>query len=29
MVNDANQRYFEAALPRNWMIAVAARYEWE
>lgn len=28
IVNDANQRFFEPALPRNASVLVAARYEW-
>jgi len=27
IVNDANSRFFEPALPRNWMVAFTARYE--
>ena len=27
IVNDANKRYFEPALPRNWLLALTARYE--
>ncbi len=27
IVNDANRRFFEPALPRNWLLAVSARYE--
>lgn len=27
IVNDSNQRYFEPALPRNWLLALTARYE--
>jgi iron complex outermembrane recepter protein len=29
IVNDANKRFFEPALPRNWMLALSARYEWQ
>jgi len=27
IVNEANKRYFEPALPRNWLLALTARYE--
>jgi iron complex outermembrane receptor protein len=29
IVNDANKRYFEPALPRNWLLAITARFEFE
>ena len=29
IVNEANKRFFEPALPRNWMAVLSARYEWE
>ena len=27
IVNDANSRFFEPALPRNWMLALTAKHE--
>jgi len=27
IVNEANQRFFESALPRNWLLALTAKYE--
>jgi iron complex outermembrane recepter protein len=29
IVNDANQRFFEPAPPRNWMAVLTAKYEWQ
>ena len=29
IVNDANKRFFESALPRNWMLVLSAKYEWQ
>jgi len=29
IVNDANGRFFEPAMPRNWLLALSARYEWQ
>jgi iron complex outermembrane recepter protein len=29
IVNDANQRFFESAPPRNWTVVLAAKYEWQ
>ena len=29
IVNDANKRFFEPAQPRNWLLAVSAKYAWE
>jgi iron complex outermembrane receptor protein len=29
IVNEANKRFFEPAMPRNWLLAVTARFEWE
>ena len=29
IVNEANQRYFEPALPRNWLLSMTAKYTFE
>ena len=29
IVNDANKRFFEPAQPRNWLLALSAKYEWQ
>ena len=29
IVNDANQRFFEPAAPRNWTVLLSAKYEWQ
>ena len=29
IVNDANQRFFEPAAPRNWTAVLTAKYEWQ
>jgi iron complex outermembrane recepter protein len=29
IVNDANGRFFEPAMPRNWTLALTAKYEWQ
>ncbi|MDQ2735790.1 MAG: TonB-dependent receptor, partial [Pseudomonadota bacterium] len=29
IVNDANKRYFEPALPRNWLLGITARHEFD
>jgi iron complex outermembrane receptor protein len=29
IVNEANQRFFEPAAPRNWTLVLAARYAWQ
>lgn len=29
IVNDANQRFFEPAMPRNWSLFATARYQWK
>ena len=29
IVNEANGRYFEPAMPRHWLLALSAKYEWQ